>query len=279
MHTTTTSVRDTYRVGSPEHKGLFCRFFLETHMAFEPATLAWPDLDEPTLTRLRSLPFWQEALSTERQTTCTVQARAAMEPDPQLRAVFALQAYEEERHAATIAHIIRHYGLSGSSHATPRPPQDAQWAFLCTGYSECFDAFFSFALFALARDTGFFPAALVNIFEPIMQEEARHILFFVNWEAYMQAQQPVWQRPVHWWRGTYGRALQMWHRLQMARGLKQGQDFTVTGHQAMHTAMTPRAFLELCLQENNRRLGGYDARLLRPRLVPTIARALCRVLP
>jgi hypothetical protein len=273
------SARDTCTVGSPEHKNLFCRFFLDTHLTFEPAALPWPALDEPGLARLRSLPFWNEALSTERQTTCTVQARAAIEPDPQLREVLTLQAYEEERHAATIAQLIQHYDLPGSCRTTPRPPEDAQWAFLCTGYSECFDAFFSFALFALARDTGFFPAALVDIFEPIMQEEARHIVFFVNWEAYMQAQQHAWQRPAHWWRGAYGRALQVWQRLQMARGMQHGQDFTVTGHRALHTAMTPRAFLALCLQENDRRLGGYDARLLRPRLVPTIARALYRVLP
>ena len=238
----------------------------------------WPELDEPSVTRLRSLPFWGEALATERQTACTVQARAAIEPDAQLREVLALQAYEEERHAATIAQLIRQYDLGSVSPSTSRPPADAQWAFLCTGYSECFDAFFSFALFAMARDTGFFPATLVDIFEPIMQEEARHILFFVNWEAYVQAQQPAWQRPRHWWRGTYGRALQVWQRLQMARGLKQGQDFTVTGHQALHTAITPRTFLELCVQENDRRLSGYDARLLRPRLVPAIARTLCRVL-
>ena len=86
----------------------------------------------------------------------------------------------------------------------------------------------------------------------------------------------------HGWggiRGASGRAWQVWQRLQMARGLKHGQDFTVTGHQAMSTAMTPRAFLTLCWQENDRRLEGYDARLLRPRLVPTIARALYRVLP
>ena len=50
-------------------------------------------------------------------------------------------------------------------------------------------------------------------------------------------------------------------------------------HQKITTEITPRRFLELCLTENARRLDRYDTRLLRPRLVPTLAKALCRVLP
>jgi hypothetical protein len=146
------------------------------------------------------------------------------------------------------------------------------------GYSECFDAFFTFALFALARDAGFFPPELVAVFEPIMQEEARHILFFVNWEAYFRAGHTWWQRPRHLWRGAAGRGAQMWYRLRMARGLRHQGDFTLKGHQALPHTMSPRQFLELCLHENDRRLGGYDSRLLRPRLVPGLAKALCRVL-
>ena len=160
----------------------------------------------------------------------------------------------------------------------PRPPQDAEWAFLCTGYSECFDAFFTFALFELARQSGFFPAGLVEIFEPVMQEEARHILFFVNWEAYCQANRPLWQQPYHLWRGALGRSLQIWHRLQMARGARQQGEFTLKGHQVLSDTLSPGRFLNLCLSENERRLRDYDARLLRPRLAPLIAKGLLRIL-
>jgi hypothetical protein len=265
-------------IGSAAHRDLLCRFFLDSHQAFDPAAVCWPTLDEASLTRLRSLPFWTEAVTTEHLTAHTITAWAARETDPLLREAIALQGYEEQRHAALLQGLTTHYGIAVPSQPEPQPPADAEWAFLCTGYSECFDAFFTFALFAIARDTGFFPAALIDRFEPVMQEEARHILFFVNWEAYHQARRPLWQRPRYLWRGALGRGLQVWHRLQTARGLRHAGDFTIKGHQSLQTTISPRQFLQLCLQENEKRLSGYDPRLLRPRLVPSLAQALCRVL-
>jgi hypothetical protein len=266
------------RIGSEDHKALMCQFFIDSHVPFDPASVHWPELDDDSLAQLRSLPFWHEAVSTERLTTRTIQARAAIETDPLLRQAIALQAYEEQRHATLLQDLTVQYGIAVPSLPEPQPPADPEWAFLCTGYSECFDAFFTFALFALARQSGFFPAGLIEVFEPIMQEEARHILFFVNWEAYCQANLPLWQRPRHLWRGALGRSLQMWQRLQMARGARQQGNFTLKGHQALSDTLSPHRFLALCLSENERRLGDYDARLLRPRLAPFIAKVLSQIL-
>jgi hypothetical protein len=41
-------------------------------------------------------------------------------------------------------------------------------------------------------------------------------------------------------------------------------------------AMNARDLFALCLAENDRRMSGYDARLLRPKLVPTLARFALR---
>lgn len=266
------------RIGSEDHKALMCQFFIDSHVPFDPADVRWPELDDDSLTQLRSLPFWHEAVSTERLTTCTIETRAAIEPDSLLQQAIALQAYEEQRHATLLQNLTVVYGIDMPPLPEPQPPADPEWAFLCTGYSECFDAFFTFALFALARQSGFFPAGLLELFEPIMQEEARHILFFVNWEAYCQANRPLWQRPHHLWRGVLGRGLQAWHRLQMARGARQQGDFTLKGHQELSDTLSPRRFLTLCLSENERRLRDYDVRLLRPRLAPLMAKVLSRVL-
>ena len=53
-------------LGSEQHKEVFCREFLDTHQPYQVATLRWPALDPVSRERLRSLPFWDEAVATER---------------------------------------------------------------------------------------------------------------------------------------------------------------------------------------------------------------------
>ncbi len=55
------------KLGSEQHKELFCRSFIESHLDYEPEQLPWPELDSVALERLRGIPFWKEALITERE--------------------------------------------------------------------------------------------------------------------------------------------------------------------------------------------------------------------
>jgi len=269
----------SFTIGSSAHKELFCREFIETHQRYNVADLPWPELDENNLARLRSLPFWEEAVSTEFSTAAKVSAQARLETDPLIREAVALQGEEEARHSALLDTLLTRYGISIAAQPLSSLPKDIEWAFLRTEYGECFDSFFAFGLFATAKESGFLPLALINLFEPIVQEEARHILFFVNWLAHRRAQLPWWQKPKLVSRCLLSMVVQAWSRVQTARGMGDGGDFTLKGHEAFNVDIKPRAFLELCLQENQRRLGEYDRRLLRPQLVPTLVRTLCRVLP
>ncbi len=117
-----------------------------------------------------------------------------------------------------------------------------------------------------------------------MQEEARHILFIVNWAAYLRAQRPLPLRPAFDARRAWNIVAQAFDRvkgaMQMAggSGKKDEKDeaadrdatqdgFTLKSHSAFGD-FSLRSFLELCLAENDRRFAPYDARLLRPMLVP-----------
>src|SRR5690348_5233868 len=273
-------------VGSTEHRRLLGQFFLDTHVEYVPEQMPWPALAQDELERLRSLPFWQEAVSTENVTSNTVAAAATLEADPLVRRAIALQGFEEMRHARLLVALTSHYRIPVQS--PPRfTPHSLESDFLFAGFGECFDSFFAFGLFALARQSGFFPPPLVKFFEPVMQEEARHILFFVNWVKYRRARLPWWRRPAFRLRCAWIIVKQVASRLKTARSMGRAQpadagsseNFTLTAHQELGTEVTLHRLLGLCLVENERRMAKYDARLERPRLVPGIARILFRLLP
>ena len=176
--------------------------------------------------------------------------------------------------------LTQRYDISVQRRVQNLDGVDPTWDFIRTEYGECFDAFFAFGLFAFARDSGFFSAPLVQLFDPVMQEEARHVLFFVNWMAYRRAHTAAGERPLLDFRRGLAVFLQILSRLRTAFDLggTEQDNFAMTGHAAIGD-FSVRRLLETCLQENERRMGRYDARLLRPRFAPGVARLALRVLP
>ena len=276
-------VATAVEAGSAEHRRILAKFFVNTHVEYEPESIEWPPLPPEDLARLAALPFWQEAVSTENVTSSTVAAATALESDPELRKAIEMQGFEEHRHARLLLALTRNYRIPVR---TPPPfaPESLEADFLFAGFGECFDSFFAFGLFALAAQSGFFAPALVEVFEPVIQEEARHILFFVNWVKYRRAQLPWWRRPAFRLRCGWIIVKQVASRVKTARSMGGGpaqnsENFTLSAHQSLGEPITLHRLLELCLRENDRRMAQYDRRLLRPRLVPSIAKILHRVLP
>jgi hypothetical protein len=268
--------------GSEEHKQLFCREFIDTHDPYKPVDIAWPELDAESRERLVALPVWDEAVSTEQETALKVQALASVETDPTLREAIGLQGYEEARHSQMLELLTKRYQIPVAKRSDPPPPGDPEWAFLRASYGEQFDSFFAFGLFALARDSGFFPPGLVKVFDPIMQEEARHILFFSNWVAYRKVQSTVLARVVLQLRCAFAITMQVLSRIRTAidvGGQATQDNFPMKSHTSFAADITPRSFIETCLRENEQRLRLYDGRLLRPTLVPRLARFVLRFLP
>lgn len=269
------------RIGSEQHKQLFCRTFIDTHEPYEPRQLSFPELDDASRTRLLSLPIWDEAVNTERETAAKVGRMVDAEADGLVREAIALQAFEEHRHAALLDLLTERYGIPVTRRTAVLEHAHPAWDFIRTEYGECFDAFFAFGLFALARESGFFPPPLVALFEPVMQEEARHVLFFVNWIAYRRARLPFRGRSLLDVRRLYAVALQILSRVRTAfslSGVGEQDNFTMSSHDAIGD-FSLRAFLETCVRENDRRLGLYDATLVRPRFAPRCARLALRLMP
>jgi len=268
------------RRGSDAHKRLFCRTLLDTHDPYKPAVIDWPQLERDARERLVSLPIWDVAVQTEGRARLNVASYAARTRDPLLREAIELNAFEEGRHKQVLSNLVAAYGIALAPEPQYLPPKDPEWAFMLTGYSECIDSFFAFGLFESARRSGFFPPALVETFEPVMQEEARHILFFVNWAAWHRRTMPLWRRPWFELKVLSIWLALIWERIRIARDVGHGvqdNNFTVTGAKSVSEDISLTGLLDLCLAENQRRMSPYDGRLMRPFAVPALARLIRRI--
>jgi hypothetical protein len=268
------AVSESIRVGSDAHKDLFCRTLLDTFNPYKPAVIDWPELDASARDRLVSLPIWDIAVQTEGRARLNVATYAATAPDPLLRKAIELNAFEEGRHKHVLSNLVAAYGIALAPEPEYVVQGDPELAFMVTGYSECIDSFFAFGLFETAKRSGFFPEALVDTFEPVIQEEARHILFFVNWAAWHRRTMPLWRRPFFELKVLAVWLFLIWERIGIARNVGSGvqdNNFTVTGAKSVGEDINVAQLIDLCLAENARRMGLYDGRLLRPFAVPALA--------
>ena len=263
--------------GSQAHKTLFCQSFIETHREFDPAKLPWPTLDALSIERLRSIPFWSVALAAEKNAGVMVTRYARTIDDPLIRRALAVQGVEETRHGRLLEEMLRFYAIS----VTPVPASNAdssERAFLDFGYEECIDSFLGMGIFGLARQIQLFVPELTDIFDIVMEEEARHVTFFVNWIAYERIRRG---------RGAslftafstglgYARALA---RIvtTFAPGAKdapktQGVGFGAEGAFAIFDDVTWRSFLQSCVAEQERYMQAMPSDLRVPSVLPRLAK-------
>ena len=213
-------------------------------------------------------------MQTEGRARLNVASYAAVTVDPLLRKAIELNAFEEGRHKHVLSNLVAAYGIALAPEPEYAVKGDPEWAFMVTGYSECIDSFFAFGLFQSAKRSGFFPEALVDTFEPVIQEEARHILFFVNWAAWHRRTMPFWRRPFFELKVLAVWLFLIWERIGIARDMGSGvqdNNFTMTGAKSVGDDINVAELIDICLAENKRRMSPYDRRLLRPFAVPALA--------
>jgi hypothetical protein len=264
------------RPGDESHFAMLTQLLKETYNPYKPAVLDWPKLDPETLGRITSLPIWDIAVQTEIKASMRIENFARTVKNPALRAALMHMAGEEARHRDVLSRLVAAYDIPIPPDPVYKLPRDPEWGFMVTGYSECIDSFFAYGLFEMARRSGYFPPELVDTFEPVVQEEGRHILFFTNWIAWHKATMPLWRRPYFALKTLAVWGFLIWERIGIARdvdGLDGGDaNFTVNGSKALSEEMDPARLIDICLEEDKKRMSGYDDRLLRPTTVPKLAR-------
>lgn len=270
-------------LGSEAHKQAFCSMLIQTHNPYRPSIVDWPALEAEARHRLVNLPIWDIAMQTEGNASLRVLTYAETVTDPLLREAIEIDGFEETRHKVVLSNLVEAYGIQLAPEPEYLPPKHPEWAFLLAGFSECVDTFFAFGLFELAKRSGFFPPALVDTFEPVVQEEGRHILFFVNWMAWRRRNLSPWRRIAFEAKTLSAWVFLVWERIGTARGLEgigaepgvrpQDNNFVFTGSKAIGSGnISAAAVIDVCLGEHERRFAGYDLRLLRPKLMPRLMR-------
>jgi len=263
----------TLKAGSEAHKEQFCRQFMESYQQYDPETLPWPELDDAALARLRGVPFWQEVYHTEQRAGAIVNAFLPHVVDPVVREAVALQGVEETRHARLIRVMIDRYGIDATEQPLEKFPADLETAFIDFGFGECLDAFLGFGAFKTARESEFLPAAMFDIFDVLMSEETRHIVFFINYMAWREKRRghvALTRSLKSAW--FYGRAARrLLGMVRRGQDANDGRDFSVTQANMFLDGFSFRRFVEDCYRENARRMSVFDPDLMQPRLLPAVA--------
>ena len=115
-----------------------------------------------------SPPIWDIAMQTEGNASLRVLSYAATIKDPLLREAVEIDGFEETRTSRSCPIWYRRMAFRWRRNrntcvrAVPR-------AFLLAGFCECVYTFLLLVSFAPAKRSGFFPPALVDTFEPVVQ--------------------------------------------------------------------------------------------------------------
>jgi len=189
-----------------------------------------------------------------------------------VREALQLQGYEEDRHGRILRCMIDRYGLVVKPNVPKQNP--TRGAFMDFGYNECVDSVAGFGIFRLACDARILPAGLTSLFARVIEEEARHIVFFVNWIAWDRARRglrgPVLQAApaLYSYAAAIGRRIKGGAQLQNDKSDEEPRDLfgdVIKG-------LTLAKFLRACIAENDRYMAAFDPRLIRPRVIPALLR-------
>jgi hypothetical protein len=180
-----------------------------------------------------------------------------------------------------MAHVMDRYGIQAPA-MDVGDPVPCNEEFRIFGFGECTDAFVGFGAFALVREKQLLPDALLAVFDNLLYEEARHIVFFINWWRYEEA---LAGRDKPFTRSFTS----MGYHLRAAMGTAKGAaemppmpKLEDPELDAIVKSITPAQFLETALAENRRVMARLDPRLLKPTIMPvaaTLLLAAIRMLP
>ncbi len=256
------------KIGSYEHKKLFCHSFVDSHSPYSSDSLLWPNLDTALIEQIQSAPFWAEVLRTQHNTAQIVCAFAQTLKDPMVKKAIILQGEEQKRLTVIIQSFLDRYNIPSPTLPLVVIPNNLDIAFIEVSYRKCLDLFFADGLRAAAHQSRFIADDLDQHFDFLLAEQSRHTIFFVNWMAYQRIKlNQRWGNlsavPVLWSRS--GALVKL---MAAFRPKDEDERPVATRWMARFSAET---FLSQCLSEHEKRMQASGPELLRPQLSANLA--------
>ncbi len=256
-------------LGSPEHKNLYCRFFIYSHKVFKPADITWPDLPSSMIETLKAIPVWDQLIQTGHRNSKLIKAYSEKISDPLAREAVSLLAYEEGRQAEILEDFLNVYKIPLNSDKKEESiPENLRWEFFKYGSGQTIDIFFGLGLPLVVQATKEFPREFLKLVSALKEEKARHLLFFQNWIIHHRYQRSMHQQFYHFLQNLWAFGLASKIRLwDQAKNESKIPLFLVKRY-LKYSNIGFREFIETSLKENKKYLTPYDPRLIRPKLVP-----------
>ncbi len=271
----------TMKLGSYEHKKLFCRMLIDTHATDNPQKFPWPKLDDQSLARLQSISVWPTLLHHQQQGSHVLGAYAESVRDPLMKEVIALLALEQDRQTQALTAMMDEYGVPQSGAVSLQPSNNPEKDFINFGFTHCLDSFLGFGLFEVLQQAHYLPVSLLDRFNIALDEKARHLVFFINWWAYWNLK--IKHRKA--WSELRGLGA-FWTRSRNLLSLMSAcdqEDFD-EGTSALFSAdllmgeLTKDQFLSICRLAQSHRMQHFDPNLLKPKFPDIGAEVIQRVL-
>ena len=221
------------------------------------------------------MPFWQEVYHTERRAGAIVAAFTPMVQDPLVREAVALQGVEETRHAQLLRVMIDRYGLDATEQPIEQFPAKSGDGVHRFRVRRMHGQLPGLRRFQDCAPVGILARpAMFEIFDVLMHEETRHIVFFHQLHGMAGGAAGTWRRTA----ARVDVRLVLWPCAQPSAGhghrgkdSNDGKDFAITEANMFLEGFSFRQFVEDCYRENARRMRAFDPDLLQPRLLPAVA--------
>ena len=175
-----------FQHGSYQHKKLFCELLTEHPVS--PLTL--PALEPETKQRLAELEIWPWVYGQHQRWGSVAQSFSSMEKGTLLQTAIAQMADNELALAQTLKTLCKKNRLGvlvvGNGTAA------SATMFRQCNYQGHLNFFLACGLYEVFQQAGYLQSDLLQVWDQMLNIQARHVLFFFNWLAY---QSHVQQKP------------------------------------------------------------------------------------